>query len=480
MRSESSRMAGENSSIATTECSFAPPTPFDVHRALYSAGYGEGNTASGPKGQGGHRHASSSAVAKQAKSNVKTSAQMEPSVFTALRKSGLEVVEFLLGDFVRDQEIFVRKLLSCCSSAVKEVRLYLFYFFDILYTIYPAVLHQAMAAAGRPHNNLFSPNVPLRTAAAIATWNDGKRLGRALFHRMLQKLLRLLGCSDPLSSSQARLLSRKAADELFQQLRAMEGSDTKSLRREADGDGDDDSTVSPMRLVPLLRKAEGEFRRSFDSRCSQTALGVLFWRREDAPPKVVQSEQPSPSNPKSNPRGGGASSGTAVVFGLPTARDGDLAELLGGVASPSSNKAPGQCLGRFHMEQWQGGADGVAAALNSPLRRASSVNNNRKVRLDKDSAPTLHSQPNLFDSKEFLRGGQVRELILRGGREEPPPPPSPQQQIRSESSRRAEGDVTIQGRIFRGRPHTLRQEFINDKTAVSDALGSNNRHSPGW
>ena len=56
-------------------------------------------------------------------SKVKSSAQMEPSVFTALRKSGLEVVEFLLGDFVKDPEIFVRKLLSCCSSAVKEVRL---------------------------------------------------------------------------------------------------------------------------------------------------------------------------------------------------------------------------------------------------------------------------------------------------------------------------------------------------------------------
>lgn len=335
-------------------------------------------------------------------------------------------------------------------------------------------MHQAIAA-GRPQNNLFSPNMPMRTVAA-ETWNDGKRLGRSLFHRMLQKLLRLLGCSDPLSSSQARLLSRKAADELFQQLRAMESSgSTGPSQREADGRDDEDSTVtvSPMRLVPLLRKAEGEFRRSFDSRCSQTALGVLFWRREDAPPKVAQSESSSPSKPKSNPRGGAASN-TAVVFGLPTSRDGDLAELLGSAASSPSNKAPGQSLGRFHSEQWQGGADGVAVALNSPLRRASSVNN-RKVRLDKDSAPTLHSQPNLFDSKEFLRGGQVRELILRGGREEPPPPPSPQQR-RRESSRQTEGDVA---RIFRGRPHTLRQEFANDRTAVSDALGCN-RQSPGW
>ena len=126
IRSESSRIAGENSSIATTECSVAPPTPFDVHRTLYSAGYGEGTNSSALKGQGGHRHASASAATRQAKSKVKSSAQMEPSVFTALRKSGLEVVEFLLGDFVRDPEIFVRKLLSCCSSAVKEVRLPIF------------------------------------------------------------------------------------------------------------------------------------------------------------------------------------------------------------------------------------------------------------------------------------------------------------------------------------------------------------------
>ena len=120
-RSESSRTVGENSSIATNECSIAPPTPFDVHRALYSAGYGEGTPLIAAKGNGGHRHTSFSAGAKPVSSKVKSSAQMEPSVFTALRKSGLEVVEFLLGDFVRDPEIFVRKLLSCCSSAVKEV-----------------------------------------------------------------------------------------------------------------------------------------------------------------------------------------------------------------------------------------------------------------------------------------------------------------------------------------------------------------------
>ena len=309
--------------------------------------------------------------------------------------------------------------------------------------------------------------------AAAATQDDGKRLSSAVFHHMLQKLLRLAGCSEPLSSSQARLLRRKAADELFRQLRIMEGF--AASRR--DTEDDENATVNPMRLVPLLRKAEGEFRRSFDSRSSQTALGVLFWRREDAPPKVALSEPSSSLNPKSSPRGG--ASNAKLVFGLPTARDGDLAELLGGVASPASTRTAGQSLGRFHSEQWQGGTDGVAAALNSPVKRASSVNNNRKIRQDKDSNHTLHNQPDLFDSKEFLRGGQVRELILRGGQEEPPPPPSPQQR-RSESSRRAaESDSANQRRIFRGRPHTLRQEFVNDRTPVSDALGCNRQPQAG-
>ena len=145
IRSESSRTAGENSSIATTECSVAPPTPFDVHRTLYSTGYGEGTNSSA---QGGHRHACLSAATKQAKNKVKTSAQMEPSVFAALRKSGLEVVEFLLGDFVRDPEIFVRKLLSCCSTAVKEVRLPIFLYFEFFCSIDPVRCTRLLRQAG--------------------------------------------------------------------------------------------------------------------------------------------------------------------------------------------------------------------------------------------------------------------------------------------------------------------------------------------
>ena len=275
----------------------------------------------------------------------------------------------------------------------------------------------------------------------LSSNNSGLNISRAVFERMLFVLLKMYEPPKKLF----KLMKKGSSNDIFSYIKSVE-----SVPRR---DGED--LVNPLRLLPLLRKAEELFRRSFDSRNSQTALGIQFWRREDAPSKLsLSSSSTGPLRRKS-----------PAVFGVPSARSEDLAHLLGQHSEHQSSQpiSTTKTLGRLRKESWQDGVGGVAIALNSPVRISSEPNSRRKSKTDlKDNNSNSND---LFSSMDFLRGSQVRNLILSSGSGD-------NEQVVGKVGGNTAHQQVVQPRIFRGRPHTLQKEFVADKTAVADALGS--------
>lgn len=269
--------------------------------------------------------------------------------------------------------------------------------------------------------------------------------------------------------------------------------------------------VSSLALLNLLKHAADDSRRSFDLRTSQTALNNQFWRKEDTAPPAPSHESfeyrhqhriPTKQHHKissvsnhsifhNNSSNSGetevmpssmlaASPNNEVVFGRTTAavskQQGNVATLLGQQSSSCiSNNASSTAKSTMKSNRSRGllqseeslvcgvkTGNNVSSALNSSVLPTNSSPRRRVMKSHEDETRTRFAID--FNSVDFLRGSQMKELIRS-------------KEVESASMYTTSKPLSMcvmmnmEPRVYRSRPHTLQQEFQADRTTVSIALG---------